>query len=184
MNEFSDDYENFQEIIISYFNSLKERGEKINIPMITKIISGEYTCPTDELVREIDAERIAAINDRDSLYTRLEQLDEQLIKVEGQVRVRDYELQILHKEVLHQREIIRTYENQKLIHELSVQQHCTELVQDLSTCRGELTSYFEDRNHMTQLRADYEYMNQKFSECRRTLQVSLFIFSTNLCDNL
>jgi hypothetical protein len=173
-NDFSDDYEQFQEIIFNHFKAKRERGDKIHIPQITKLLSGEFDCPNDDLVREIDAERVSAMNDRDSLYSRLEMLDEQMIKTEGQVALREYELQNLREEVSQLREMVKGFESHQVLHELSVQQHCTDLVTDLSRCRGELTSFFEDRSHLHQLRSDFEGATQRLQDCQQKLEVSSF----------
>lgn len=172
VNDFSDDYEQFQDIIFKHFKAKRERGDKIHIPQIMKLLSGEFECPNDQLVKEIDADRVSAMNDRDSLYSRLEILDEQLIKTEGQVALREYELQQLRQEVSQLREMVRGFESHQLLHELSVQQHCTDLVMDLSRCRGELTSYFEDRTHLHQLHSDYEGAKERLQDCHKKLEVT------------
>jgi chromosome segregation ATPase len=181
-NDFSDDYEQFQEIIFNHFKSKKERGDKIYIPQIMKLLSGEIECPNDDIVKEIEAERVSAMNDRDSLYSRLEILDEQLIKTDGQVALRDHELQNLRQEVLQLKEMVRGFESHQVLHELSVQQHCTELVTDLSRCREDLMNYLDQRNHLHELRSEKEDA-MGLQECRRKLEVESYSFFPTLINH-
>jgi uncharacterized membrane-anchored protein YhcB (DUF1043 family) len=145
----------------------------INLLQIAKVLSASFTadgekneseCLSEEKIREWEAERALALSDRDALFARHEELQAVMLQ-------RETEMMNLRREGVQLREFLRGIENQKLLHEHSVEQHCQDLVTELSHCRGELMSQFEEQREVHQLRSDYEHASDHLRECRQRLQV-------------
>jgi hypothetical protein len=186
-NGFFDDYDAIQELVLSHFSALRGNGAKVNLRQITRALAisltgeegageeeGSECHSSDDISKEIDAARVLALSDRDAALARFEEL-------QAVVLMKDSEIMNLKREALQLREFLKGFENQRLLHELSVEQHCQDLVADLSHCRGDLLSHFEDQRQVHQLRSDYEHASDHLRECRQSLEVPPLSLSPSLC---